>query len=164
MAMPDPNPLSQARDGICNLMVPSQISFYCATKGTPDSLSLKSCYFIRISLLLVIEQKERNFVFSIGGDKTPLIIVKFYLTISLNNIFPLYVDCIILYVYLWYLCVSDIFSLSYLKHLFTLISFKNFSSHFICCFSVPFFTSLLCFQQCFFTFVVLSTFFCLFLW
>ena len=29
------NPLSEARDQSRNLMVPSQISFCCATKGTP---------------------------------------------------------------------------------------------------------------------------------
>ena len=33
-AMPDPYPLSEAKDQTCNLMVPSQISFRCATKGT----------------------------------------------------------------------------------------------------------------------------------
>ena len=29
------NPLSEARDGTCNLMVPSRIRFHCATMGTP---------------------------------------------------------------------------------------------------------------------------------
>ena len=29
------NPLSEARDGTCNLMVPSQICFCCAATGTP---------------------------------------------------------------------------------------------------------------------------------
>ena len=29
------NPLSEARDQTCNLMVPSQIHFHCATMGTP---------------------------------------------------------------------------------------------------------------------------------
>ena len=29
------NPLSKARDWICNLMVPSQIRFCCTTRGTP---------------------------------------------------------------------------------------------------------------------------------
>ena len=33
------NPLSEARDGTRNLMVPSSICFRCATSGTP-------CYFI----------------------------------------------------------------------------------------------------------------------
>ena len=33
------NPLSEARDGTHNLMVPSQIRFHCATKGTPRQLS-----------------------------------------------------------------------------------------------------------------------------
>ena len=31
------NPLSEARDRTCNLMVPSQISFHCTTMGTPIS-------------------------------------------------------------------------------------------------------------------------------
>ena len=30
-----PNPLIKVRDGSCNLMVPSLISFHCATTGTP---------------------------------------------------------------------------------------------------------------------------------
>ena len=30
------NPLSEARDPTCNLMVPSQIRFLCATTGTPE--------------------------------------------------------------------------------------------------------------------------------
>ena len=30
-----PNPLIEARDGTCNLMVPSWIPFHCATTGTP---------------------------------------------------------------------------------------------------------------------------------
>ena len=29
------NPLSEARDQTCNLMVPGRICFHCATKGTP---------------------------------------------------------------------------------------------------------------------------------
>jgi len=29
------NPLSEARDGTCNLMVPNQIHFRCAMMGTP---------------------------------------------------------------------------------------------------------------------------------
>ena len=29
------NPLSEARDQTCNVMVPSQICFCCATRGTP---------------------------------------------------------------------------------------------------------------------------------
>ena len=32
------NPLSEARDRACNLMVPSQIHFHCTTKGTPAVL------------------------------------------------------------------------------------------------------------------------------
>ena len=31
------NPLSEARDQICNLMVPSRIPFLCTTTGTPPS-------------------------------------------------------------------------------------------------------------------------------
>ena len=31
------NPLSEARDQTCNLMVPSQIRFHCAMMGTPIS-------------------------------------------------------------------------------------------------------------------------------
>ena len=34
-----PNPLSEARDQTCNLMVPSWISFRCATMGTPKILT-----------------------------------------------------------------------------------------------------------------------------
>ena len=30
------NPVSEARNRTCNLMVPSQIHFHCATMGTPD--------------------------------------------------------------------------------------------------------------------------------
>ena len=30
------NPLNRARDQTCNLMVPSQIHFHCATAGTPN--------------------------------------------------------------------------------------------------------------------------------
>ena len=33
--LPILNPLSEAWDRICNLMVPSQIRFHCATTGTP---------------------------------------------------------------------------------------------------------------------------------
>ena len=40
------NPLSETRDRICNLMVPSQISFHCATAGTP----LHMCFWINTSL------------------------------------------------------------------------------------------------------------------
>ena len=35
------NPLSEARDRICNLMVPSLIHFHCATTGTPQLLFFK---------------------------------------------------------------------------------------------------------------------------
>ena len=34
------NPLSEARDGIRNLMVPSRIRFRCATTGTPQVFNL----------------------------------------------------------------------------------------------------------------------------
>ena len=34
------HPLSEARDRTCNLMVPSQIRFHCATMGIPDFFSL----------------------------------------------------------------------------------------------------------------------------
>ena len=30
------NPLSEARDRTCNLMVPNRIHFHCATTGTPE--------------------------------------------------------------------------------------------------------------------------------
>ena len=33
------NPLSEGRDRTCNLMVPSQIRFHCATMGTPAPFS-----------------------------------------------------------------------------------------------------------------------------
>ena len=33
-----PNPLSEARDRTCNLMVPSQIRFHCTTTGTPPKI------------------------------------------------------------------------------------------------------------------------------
>ena len=36
------NPLSEARDGNCNLIVPSQIRFCCATMGTLQMSFLKS--------------------------------------------------------------------------------------------------------------------------
>ena len=36
------NPLSEARDGTCNLMVTSRIHFRCATTGTPPI----QCYFM----------------------------------------------------------------------------------------------------------------------
>ena len=32
------NPLSEARDQICNLRVPSRIRFHCATTGTPNAV------------------------------------------------------------------------------------------------------------------------------
>ena len=38
-----PNPLSKARDGTCNLSVPSQIRFRCATTGTPSHHMLEVC-------------------------------------------------------------------------------------------------------------------------
>ena len=34
-AMPDPSPLSEARDGTCILMDTNQVPFHCATTGTP---------------------------------------------------------------------------------------------------------------------------------
>ena len=37
-AMPDPNPLSKAKDRTHNLMVPNWIYFCCATKGTPGNI------------------------------------------------------------------------------------------------------------------------------
>ena len=40
-AMPDPNPLSEARDRTCILMDTSQICFCCATVGTPYIQFLK---------------------------------------------------------------------------------------------------------------------------
>ena len=46
------NPLSKARDGTCNLMVPSWICFHCATMGTPKklySLLLSCTLYPRIS-------------------------------------------------------------------------------------------------------------------
>ena len=43
------NPLNEARDSICNIMVPSQIHFQCATTGTPTITICKSnnwvCWF-----------------------------------------------------------------------------------------------------------------------
>ena len=39
------NPLSEARDRNCNLMVPSQIPFCCATKGTPEASCNKSLVY-----------------------------------------------------------------------------------------------------------------------
>ena len=38
------NPLSSARDQTCNLMVPSQICFPCATTGTPALTFLLFCF------------------------------------------------------------------------------------------------------------------------
>ena len=35
------NPLSEARDRTCNLMVPSQIRFCCTTMGTPNFFLIK---------------------------------------------------------------------------------------------------------------------------
>ena len=35
-----PNPLSKAVDQACNLMVPSQIRFCCATTGTPEAICI----------------------------------------------------------------------------------------------------------------------------
>ena len=40
------NPLSEARDQTCNLMVPSQIHFHCAMMGTPVCIV---CIFWRLS-------------------------------------------------------------------------------------------------------------------
>ena len=38
------NPLSEARDQTCNLMVPSQIRFRCVTMGTPSkTFYIKGC-------------------------------------------------------------------------------------------------------------------------
>ena len=34
------NPLSEARDRTCNLMVPSRICFHCSTTGTPQGCIL----------------------------------------------------------------------------------------------------------------------------
>ena len=39
------NPLSEARDRTCNLMVPNQIRFRCATLGTPILLIYKSVLY-----------------------------------------------------------------------------------------------------------------------
>ena len=40
------NPLSDARDGTWNLMVPSRICFCCATTGTPQEMYFKLHQFI----------------------------------------------------------------------------------------------------------------------
>ena len=45
------NPLSEARDGTCNLMVTSRISFRCAPMGTPYLILLIICTF-SVSLFL----------------------------------------------------------------------------------------------------------------
>ena len=37
-----PNPLSEARDWTCNLMVPNRIHFHCTTMGTPLTTSFTS--------------------------------------------------------------------------------------------------------------------------
>ena len=47
------NPLSEARDRTCNLMVPSQIHFCCATTGTPRFVS----YNYRPSLVVDMRGK-----------------------------------------------------------------------------------------------------------
>ena len=43
------NPLSKARDQTRNLVIPSQIHFHCATKGTPE-IYLKSCFLCVLCL------------------------------------------------------------------------------------------------------------------
>ena len=40
------NPLIEARDQACNLMVPSQIHFYCAMMGTPEHVFIFAVTFI----------------------------------------------------------------------------------------------------------------------
>ena len=40
------NPLSEARDGTHNLMIPSQIHFHCTTMGMPQSISLRDTLFL----------------------------------------------------------------------------------------------------------------------
>ena len=47
------NPLSDARDWTCNLMVPRWIHFRCATMGTPW-LYLSSCHLFLIDYMLII--------------------------------------------------------------------------------------------------------------
>ena len=39
-----PNPLSEARDRTCNLMVPSQMCFCCAMTGTPVCVLMYICW------------------------------------------------------------------------------------------------------------------------
>ena len=46
------NPLSEARDRVCNLMVPSWIRFCCATVGTPVFL------FVNLFFVTVISAKN----------------------------------------------------------------------------------------------------------
>ena len=48
------NPLSEARDQICNLVVPSQIYFHCATMGTPQSSSYRIFSPLLSSCLVIL--------------------------------------------------------------------------------------------------------------
>ena len=43
------DPLSEARDGTCNLMVPNRICFRCATTGTPFIFFFKGLYLQHVS-------------------------------------------------------------------------------------------------------------------
>ena len=79
-AMPDPSricdlhhssqqrqildPLSEARDRTCSLMVSSQILLHCATTGTLGWLSLRSLQII--SAGEDMEEEERSY--TVGGD------------------------------------------------------------------------------------------------
>ena len=47
------NPLSEGRDGTCNLMVTSQIHFSCSTTGTPKKY-LRS-YFMKYKIISIIK-------------------------------------------------------------------------------------------------------------
>ena len=57
-AMPEPNPLSEARDRTCNLMVPSWIRFLCPHAGAP-------CWKFLITVLRSV-LGINPFVFSLG--------------------------------------------------------------------------------------------------
>ena len=51
------NPLSEARDQTCNLMVPSRICFRCATMGTPPQLFFFFCFLFLncYSAIIILE-------------------------------------------------------------------------------------------------------------
>ena len=57
------NPLSEARDGTRNLMVPSQIHFHCTMKGTPI-FSLFLMVLIFFNFIIVILQCSVNFCYT----------------------------------------------------------------------------------------------------